>query len=82
MTIDILDRPPLAAFRRSVLGFLIGAGLGVGFIVLVLALDVGELVLQAMRAGDPTILDLALLPVTFGLLGLVVGPSVGGGATS
>ena len=77
MTRNEIESRPLAAFRRSVFGCLIGTGLGAAFVAFVFAFDVGTLAASAMGSGGLTALDLALLPVTFGLLGLVVGPSVG-----
>lgn len=77
MTMNIVARAPLAALRRSVFGFLIGSGLGTAFVALVFVFDLGPLAASAMRSGGSSVFDLALLPVTFGLLGLVVGPSLG-----
>lgn len=85
MKSDIFEPRPLAAHRRSVLGFLIGTGLGAALVALVFAFDVGALATEALRTGSLTLFDLALLPVTFGLLGLILGPSIGrgrGGAAS
>ncbi len=75
----IIDRVPLTALRRSVFGFLIGTALGTAFVGLVFAFDIGSLAALAVGSGGMSLLELALLPVTFGLVGLVAGPSVGGG---
>jgi len=85
MKSDTFESRPLAAHRRSVFGFLIGAGAGTALVALVFAFDVGALAATALRTGSLTFFDLALLPMTFGLLGLVLGPSIGrgrGGAAS
>lgn len=77
MTTYIDDRASIASFRRSVFGFLIGNGLGVVVVALLFTFDIGSLATSAVRSGHLTLFDLALLPATFGCLGLVVGPSVG-----
>lgn len=79
MKSDTFESGPLAAHRRSVFGFLIGAGAGAALVALVFAFDVGALAAEALRNGSLTLFDLALLPVTFGLLGLILGPSIGRG---
>lgn len=80
MTSEIIDRVPLAVLRRSVLGFLIGTGLGSGLVALAFTLDIGSIATLTAGSGGMSLRDLGLLPVTFGLLGLVVGPSIGGDA--
>lgn len=82
MTSDTFESRPLAAHRRAVLGCLIGTGTGAALVALVFAFDVGALAAEALRTGSLTLLDLALLPVTFGLLGLVLGPAIGRGRGS
>jgi hypothetical protein len=71
------ERVPLVALRRSVFGFLIGAGSGVAIVAGVFALDVGSLATLASQAGGVRWFDLGLLPGAFALVGLVVGPAFG-----
>lgn len=75
-TID--DGAPATAHRRAVGGFLIGTGIGLGFVAGVFALDIGGLATLWRGAGGIPIGELGLLPVTAGLVGLVVGPVFGG----
>jgi hypothetical protein len=79
MSAQHVDRVPLAALRRSVLGFVAGTGLGAGFVALVFGFDVGSIAVLSARAGGASFGELGLLPVTFGLLGLLVAPAIGGG---
>lgn len=72
-----IDRAPLAALRRGVLGFSAGFGLGAVFVAGVFAFDVGSLSLLASKSGGLPFGDLGMLPVTFGLVGLVTGPAFG-----
>jgi len=85
MKSDTFESGPLAAHRRSVFGFLIGAGAGAALVALGLEASIVFSDAEALRNGSLTLFDLALLPVTFCLLGLVLGPSIGrgrGGAAS
>lgn len=75
-TID--DGAPATAHRRAVGGFLIGTGLGLGFAAGVFALDIGAVATLWRAAGGIPVGELGLLPVTAGLVGLVVGPVFGG----
>ncbi len=71
------DRTPLRAMRNSVLGFLGGATAGTVFVAGVLLLDIGHIASMAANAGGSLSLgDLALLPITFGLIGLITAPVV------
>lgn len=71
------ERAPLPALRRGVLGFLAGTALGAVFVGGVFAFDVGSLSLLWSKSGGVPLGDLVLLPVTFGLVGLVAGPALG-----
>jgi hypothetical protein len=80
MSGNIVDHMPLAAFRRSVFGFIAGTSLGAAFVALVFAFDVGSIAALSARSGGAPLGELGLLPVSFGLLGLLVAPAIGGGS--
>lgn len=78
MTLTFHDRAPAPALRRAVFGFLAGSLLGALFVAAVLLFDIGGIASLASRtAGGLSLRDLGMLPVTFGLLGLIAAPTLG-----
>jgi hypothetical protein len=74
MTLTLDRRAPLAALRTAVFGFLTGSALGGLFVAAVFLLDIGHVATLAHANGFP-FGDLGLLPLTFGLVGLVAAPA-------
>jgi hypothetical protein len=76
MTLILARRAPLAALRTAVFGFLGGTCLGTLFVAAVFVFDIGNVATLAHADGFP-LGDLGLLPLTFGLIGLVAAPALG-----
>ena len=71
------DRAAQAAIRRSVIGFFLGTVAALLFIVALLEFDVGAIASSAAAGPGLPLHAFGLFVVTFGFLGLVVGPSLG-----
>lgn len=76
MTLTFDRRAPAVALRKAVFGFLTGTAFGGLFFAVVFLLDIGHVATLAAREGFP-FGDLGILPLTFGLIGMVVGPALG-----
>lgn len=77
MTQISIDRAAQAAIRRSVIGFFLGTVAALLFIVALLEFDVGTIASSAAGGPGLPLHAFGLFVVTFGFLGLVVGPSLG-----
>ena len=77
MTPISIDRAAQAAIRRSVIGFFLGTVSALLFIVTLLEFDIGSIASSAAGGPGLPLHAFGLFVVTFGFLGLIVGPSLG-----